>query len=531
MSINDVNSPQSTLESPSGNLLAKDNDATSKERRSPSPPYSIPMKSNDQNPHTPNDSPRSSDKSESTPVQRRQRISTLLIIGAVAFLTGVDYAIILPTAWGYLKTFTDLHAVGIVMGALLSGFALSGAIAGLVFGHLSDIGFSMKKLVLIGVGFKIIGNVLYFIGISFYLVIIGRVVAGIGLGLVPPILAEISRRSTPETRTQLLAKILACRQIGLFIGPCFTIAFKFMSFDFAGISITVHNAPGLFMAILWIAVWVNAVFFFFDVAKPASEQKTLSDGWNRKALSYAWNTATVTCRKPVVIANPILLALMSRLIVYFGSTIGFRVDIMTVLLITCFIAYFNQAALETTITPFSNIQFGWRDLEVSIVFAIAGIEITLVYIALHFITKKINDQTILLFAYTLLSIACLIGVLVLPFAKVGSTKYLPVFLLFVGFDILALPLIAVTSTSLFMQQMSYDQQGVGQGIQRIFVNGAAVIGPLFAGALLRVTWIMISILFILGLLATFLIILIYPSFSPPDDDDESSALLPTENKK
>ncbi|CAM4909667.1 unnamed protein product [Rotaria socialis] len=202
-----------------------------------------------------------------------------------------------------------------------------------------------------------------------------------------------------------------------------------------------------------------------------------------------------------------------------------------VLLITCFIAYFNQAALETTITPFSNIQFGWRDLEVSIVFAIAGIEITLVYIALHFITKKINDQTILLFAYTLLSIACLIGVLVLPFAKVGSTKYLPVFLLFVGFDILALPLIAVTSTSLFMQQMSYDQQGVGQGIQRIFVNGAAVIGPLFAGALLRVTWIMISILFILGLLATFLIILIYPSFSPPDDDDESSALLPTENKK
>ncbi|CAF5199633.1 unnamed protein product, partial [Rotaria magnacalcarata] len=166
-----------------------------------------------------------------------------------------------------------------------------------------------------------------------------------------------------------------------------------------------------------------------------------------------------------------------------------------VLLITCFIAYFNQAALETTITPFSNIQFGWKELEVSIVFAVAGIEITLVYIALHFITKKINDQTILLFAYTLLSIACLIGVLVLPFAKVGSKKYLPIFLLFVGFDILALPLIAVTSTSLFTQQMSYDQQGVGQGIQRVFVNGAAVLGPLFAGALLTETWIMISALF------------------------------------
>ncbi|CAM4828963.1 unnamed protein product [Rotaria magnacalcarata] len=503
MSINDVNSPQSTLQSPSGNLLAKDNDAPSKERRSPSPPYSIPMKSNDKNPPTPNDSPRSSDTSVSTSVQRRQRLSTLLIIGVVSFLTGVDYAIILPTAWGYLKTFTDLKADGIIMGVLLSGFALSGAIAGLIFGHLSDVGVSLKKLVLIGVGFKIIGNILYFIGISFYVVIIARVIAGIGMGLVPPILAEISRRSTSETRTQLLAKILACRQIGLFIGPCFTIAFKSMNFEFAGIRITLHNAPGLFMAILWITIWILTVFFFFDVAKPASAQKKLSDGWNKKALCYAWNTATVTCRKPVAI----------------------------VLLITCFIAYFNQAALETTITPFSNIQFGWKELEVSIVFAVAGIEITLVYIALHFITKKINDQTILLFAYTLLSIACLIGVLVLPFAKVGSKKYLPVFLLFVGFDILALPLIAVTSTSLFTQQMSYDQQGVGQGIQRVFVNGAAVLGPLFAGALLTETWIMISALFILGLLATLLIILIYPSFLPPNDDDESSALLPTENKR
>ncbi|CAF4652470.1 unnamed protein product, partial [Rotaria magnacalcarata] len=76
-----------------------------------------------------------------------------------------------------------------------------------------------------------------------------------------------------------------------------------------------------------------------------------------------------------------------------------------------------------------------------------------------------------------------------------------------------------------------DQQGVGQGIQRVFVNGAAVLGPLFAGALLTETWIMISALFVLGLLATLLIILIYPSFLPPNDDDESSALLPTENKR
>ncbi|CAF1560036.1 unnamed protein product, partial [Adineta steineri] len=51
-----------------------------------------------------------------------------------------------------------------------------------------------------------------------------------------------------------------------------------------------------------------------------------------------------------------------------------------VLLATSFIAYFNQTALETTLTPFTNRQFNWHEVDVSILFAVAGIEITIVYI-------------------------------------------------------------------------------------------------------------------------------------------------------
>lgn len=200
-------------------------------------------------------------------------------------------------------------------------------------------------------------------------------------------------------------------------------------------------------------------------------------------------------------------------------------------------AYFNQTALETTITPFTSIQFGWGPLQVSIVFAVAGVEITLIYIALHFITKKVSDQILLLSAYIILAIACFIGVTVLPFAQLGSTKYLPIFLLFIGLDILALPLIAVTSTSLFTKQISQELQGIGQGIQRFIISFATVIGPLFAGGLLSQTWLMIATMFLLVLIALLLVIVIYPSFpprqppTPPPVDDELAALLPPENKK
>ena len=97
---------------------------------------------------------------------------------------GVDYAIILPTAWGYINTFMHFHYGGLVMGILLSVFALSGAIAGIILGYLNDLGMPLKRLILFGILFKIIGNLLYFIGINIYVIVLSRLIAGIGMGLV-----------------------------------------------------------------------------------------------------------------------------------------------------------------------------------------------------------------------------------------------------------------------------------------------------------------------------------------------------------
>ena len=197
-----------------------------------------------------------------------------------------------------------------------------------------------------------------------------------------------------------------------------------------------------------------------------------------------------------------------------------------VLLITSFIAYFNQTALETTLTPFTNQQFHWHELQVSILFAIAGIEITVVYIALHYLTKKFLDQSILLSGYILLSFACIIAASILPFSEPGSHKYLPIFLLFVALDILALPLIVVTSTSLFTQHISQEEQGIGQGIQRFVISIATVVGPLYAGSLLQLTWIMLCVMTLVVLLATFLILIIYRSLRSRADEESSALIRP-----
>ncbi|CAF3909842.1 unnamed protein product [Rotaria magnacalcarata] len=297
--------------------------------------------------------------------------------------------------------------------------------------------------------------------------------------------------------------MVGCRQIGLLVGPCFTIFFKQMKFNLLGINVTMHNAPGLLMAILWAILALLTVFFFFDLPTTTVNHKSISNSLNDYTFLQAMKRVYKICKQPVII----------------------------VLLITSFIAYFNQTALETTLTPFTNQQFNWHELQVSILFAVAGIEITLVYVLLHFMTKKYPDQSILLFGYILLSIACLIAVIILPFSEPGTKKYLPIFLIFVALDILALPLIVVTTTSLFTQQTNHDEQGIGQGIQRFVINVATIVGPLYAGSLLQFTWTMLCSMLFIVLLGTFLIVAIYRSFKRKHDEELAALISPTNNNR
>ncbi|CAF0773187.1 unnamed protein product [Adineta steineri] len=456
--------------------------------------------------------------------------------------------------------FMHNHYGGFVMGILLSVFALSGAIAGILFGFLDDIGVSLKKLVLCGTVFIIIGNILYFIGINIYVLVISRLIAGIGMGLVPPLLAELTRRSTPETRTPLFAKVLGCRQVGLFFGPCFTIFIKQLNFKLFGLQVTMYNAPGLLMAVLWVVVILLTLCFFYDSPMAITDPKSLSEVLKNNSFRQVYKYCLSLIKSPVI-----MVLLATSFIAYFNQTalettltpftnrqfnwhevdvsilfavagieitivyIGLHYISKKVLLATSFIAYFNQTALETTLTPFTNRQFNWHEVDVSILFAVAGIEITIVYIGLHYISKKVHDQTILVSAFIILSIACLVGVIILPFSKIGSTKYLPIFLLFVGLDILALPLIAVTTATLFSREMNLEQQGIGQGIQRFVVNIATVVGPLFAGALLQATWTMILVMFIIVLLATILLLFMYRSFRINQNDELTALISPVNN--
>ena len=118
-----------------------------------------------------------------TPGHRRVML-TFCTICLFAFMTGVEYAVILPTAFDYVKSMTPAD---IYVGLILSSYSISGSIAGIILGKISDITGKVKLIILISNVFEIAGNILYFVTNNIHVVLLGRLIAGVGMGAVPPV--------------------------------------------------------------------------------------------------------------------------------------------------------------------------------------------------------------------------------------------------------------------------------------------------------------------------------------------------------
>lgn len=114
----------------------------------------------------------------------RRVMLTFGTICLFAFMTGVEYAVILPTAFDYVKTMTP---VNVYVGLILSSYSISGSIAGVIMGKISDVTGKVKILIIVSNIFEIGGNILYFVTNNIHIVLLGRLIAGVGMGAVPPV--------------------------------------------------------------------------------------------------------------------------------------------------------------------------------------------------------------------------------------------------------------------------------------------------------------------------------------------------------
>ncbi|CAF0774850.1 unnamed protein product [Adineta steineri] len=446
----------------------------------------------------------------------RRVMLTFCTICLFAFMTGIEYAVILPTVFDYVKT---MASDNIYVGLTLSCYSISGSIVGMIMGIISDMTGRVKFLIIICSVFEVAGNILYCIGKDIRRVLLGRLIAGVGMGAVPSILADIAHRTTENDRTKAISIILGCRQLGLLIGPCFTLLISLMNFNIGPVHVYNLNGPGFLMATIWLILIVVCWFCFYDrTTNPISS--SLSNGIH----SIIKSDRTSEQEKQKVSFKT-----------YRDQYI--RIEIF-VLFLTTFITYFNQTALETIVTSFAETNFKWKTVHTSILFAVGGLEIIFVYIALvKIISKRFEDRNILIFGLISLTFACMIGTFFTwashslhwfghPNPTVVNKPLLTLFILFVIFDLLSLPFIAVTSVSILTKLTIKELQGFSQGIQRLIMGIGTIVGPLFASSLLQRLHIMMTVMLILTILTLIAICIVIKRLRPlsknlPSNDIEN----------
>ncbi|CAG2213333.1 CLN7 [Mytilus edulis] len=456
------------------------------------------------------------------------------ILGLYFFMGGVEYAVILPTLWLYLEN--TFHAQQYFLGLILSAFSLTAMLSGPMFGRWSDVTRKPKFPMLIGAVFEIGGNTMYFMGNSKWFLLASRLIAGVGAGAESVILAEISRVTTEAERTGILSTMIAIRQSGLLIGPGLNVFLRLANFNIGPFKVNKYTDPGAFMACLWTLELLLLVLFYTDLHKikeqeleeervvdPVISSDTLSNqnpptydtvitGPNNYDVSadiegiqstteYEKQISEVKTEEPVT---------KEKLSGAFFYKMYVREEIVTLLGVQ-FISLFSQVSLETMATPLSNTLLHWGELENSLMYCCAGVEIILVFILVRILSKHLKDRTMILMGCFLLAMANGWLMYVVPRAYNDTpAENIWKFVIGIALDMLALPFLFTCSMSLYTKLLPKEIQGLSQGLRRTTVGLSTILAPLWAGSTLRWPYLMFGVM--LSLLGVSLLMLLL-SFS------------------
>ncbi|XP_026178966.1 major facilitator superfamily domain-containing protein 8 [Mastacembelus armatus] len=493
---------------------------------------------------------------------RRKKKLTFLTIGLIFLLSGVEYAVILPTVWRYLQT---LDAAPYFLGLALSAFSLSGLLSGPLFGHWSDRTRTTKKIILFANLFEIAGNFMYFMGFSKWLLLSSRLVAGIGAGAGSSIFGFLTRSTAPEDRATVFAAVMACRQAGLLIGPAFNIFLRLCDFHLGPFVVNKYTAPGLFMCLLWILLQLAVVFLYWDLpclervkAQKSSPSKNTEEeneqglrndqgedddeekplmGSAEQAGSYssvvtpypatnhncAASNAMLNHISPPASPLPSESLESPRPFKNFSISREFLREEVVVLLAAQFITLFNQTALETMVTPLTQKYFGYGELENSIMYCLCGVEVIAGFLFVRWLSQRVAERVVLAIGLTICNISGVWCLIFVANPLGGFPWELTEFIIGVFLQVLGLPFVAVAQVSLFSKVTAERTQGFSQGVRRSVGGLATILGPLWAGGLTENMYIMMGVMMALLALLTTMLAFSYDRLVEPAAEEQADS--------
>jgi DHA1 family tetracycline resistance protein-like MFS transporter len=352
------------------------------------------------------------------------RNSALLVLFITIFVDLLGFGIVIPILPNYVK---EIGASNWMVGVVTAVYSLMQFLFTPIWGSLSD-RIGRRPVIIISIVITIFSSLMFSQATGLFVLIISRVLGGIGSGNISAAQAYISDITPPEKRAQSMGLIGAAFGLGFIFGP-----------PVGGIIKSTYGIEYVGYLTAFIGV-INLVMAFFFLPESIHQKNKHSS------------------------------------ISIFPVKDFIRVFKMKGLAALFFIYHIYIVAFfmfQTTAALIWKEIYHFTDKEIGYVFAFIGISTTLMQgFLIGFFTRLFGEKK-LLYIGTLLMMLCLIF-----FSYIPLYLFIPVGLLILLFLAIANGMIGPSGLSILSQMSSPNEQGKVLGLYQSFGSLARVIGPL-----------------------------------------------------
>jgi multidrug resistance protein len=344
-----------------------------------------------------------------------------------AFVDMVGLLMVLPLLPFYTL---DLGGGGLIVGVLVSSYALAQLISAPLWGRISD-RYGRRPALIAGLAFSVVAYVIFSYAAALWVLLLSRVVQGAGGGTTGVIQAYVADATEPENRARSLGWISAATSLGVAIGP----VLGSLTFVWG------REAPGLVAAGLCL---VNMLFAWRFLRESHDVNAASAAGLRVRRSREA---VAIVLTRP---AEP-----ASRLIWIYAIAMG---------------AFQGMTAV---LALFLGLRFGVTEETIGFYFMYIGaISVVTRALVLGPVVDRLGEARLSRIGSVLLAL----GLTLIPFTHTFLPLALTVALVPIG-TAFTFPCI----TSLLSRVIERHERGLYMGVQQTFGGAARVLGPIWAG--------------------------------------------------
>ena len=223
-------------------------------------------------------------------MERWQRRRTLMFINQCvgAFAYGLSLNAYFSTEYYYLKDTVRVENPDLYFGLSQAALFLSGAVASIAGSYYSDYTKNYRGICLVEDVLNIIGNIMYSLYYSPYLIVFGQLLIGTSSARVTSSVGEVSRVYEAAEITRKLGIIEIFTVAGSIIGPSTTFEFQYVKVYIGDWIWNVGNMIGISMTIFYLLQFLLNYFTLHNVSKEYTLKKEV-------LLNIAGDTVETEC--------------------------------------------------------------------------------------------------------------------------------------------------------------------------------------------------------------------------------------------